>query len=231
MHKLADGLVMCSFCKSLFPLSRLSPKPVWIFFPYLGPSNWSGICSTGKRQSPIDIKSTEVTFDKGLGEFTLKNYDRKLNKTFTGSNTGYAFGLSFPAGVYNVSGGGLNGVYTTVQFHLHYGPNDTVGSEHIVDGEHYAAEVSACEQISAFTCSSLCPFVIKHFLSTVYLLCHFVSICCPYKHLERLCSSFIDFRVLIRNNYHSVSRQWYLFPQQSRTMIMIQRDLSSRFLA
>ena len=151
MHKLADGLVMCSFCKSLFPLSRLSPKPVWIFFPYLGPSNWSGICSTGKRQSPIDIKSTEVTFDKGLGEFTLKNYDRKLNKTFTGSNTGYAFGLSFPAGVYNVSGGGLNGVYTTVQFHLHYGPNDTVGSEHIVDGEHYAAEVSACEQISAFT--------------------------------------------------------------------------------
>ena len=151
MHKLADGLVMCSFRKSLFPLSRLSPKPVWIFFPYLGPSNWSGICSTGKRQSPIDIKSTEVTFDKGLGEFTLKNYDRKLNKTFTGSNTGYAFGLSFPAGVYNVSGGGLNGVYTTVQFHLHYGPNDTVGSEHIVDGEHYAAEVSACEQISAFT--------------------------------------------------------------------------------
>ena len=67
--------------------------------------------------------------------------------------------------------------------------------------------------------------------STVYLLCHFVSICCPYKHLERLCSSFIDFRVLIGNNYHSVSRQWHLFPQKSRAMIMIQRDLSSRFLA
>ena len=107
-----------------------------------GPANWAGICSTGKRQSPIDIKSTEATPDKGLGEFTLKNYDRKLNKTFTGSNTGYAFGISFPERVYNVSGGGLNGVYTTVQFHFHYGPNDTVGSEHIVDGEHYAAEVS-----------------------------------------------------------------------------------------
>ena len=62
--------------------------------------------------------------------------------------------MSFPAGVYNVSGGGLNDVYTTVQFHFHYGPNDTVGSEHIVDGEHYAAEVS--EQIldlkKAFSC-------------------------------------------------------------------------------
>ena len=50
--------------------------------------------------------------------------------------------MAFPDRVYNVSGGGLNGVYTTVQFHFHYGPNDTVGSEHIVDGEHYAAEVS-----------------------------------------------------------------------------------------
>ena len=53
--------------------------------------------------------------------------------------------MLFPARVYNVSGGGLSDVYTTVQFHFHYGPNDTVGSEHIVDGEHYAAEVS--EQI------------------------------------------------------------------------------------
>ena len=49
--------------------------------------------------------------------------------------------MQFPAGVYNVSGGGLKDVYTTVQFHFHYGPNNTVGSEHIVDGEHYAAEV------------------------------------------------------------------------------------------
>ena len=59
--------------------------------------------------------------------------------------------MSFPAGVYNVSGGGLKDVYTTVQFHFHYGPNNTVGSEHIVDGEHYAAEVSkwVSEQMSA----------------------------------------------------------------------------------
>ena len=81
--------------------------------------------------------------------FTLKNYDRKLNKTFTGSNNGHSLGVSFPSGVYNVSGGGLSDVYTTVQFHFHYGPNDTVGSEHIVDGEHYAAEVS--EQRRALT--------------------------------------------------------------------------------
>ena len=114
-----------------------------IFHFILGPGNWAGVCSTGKRQSPIDIKSSETTHDTGLGSFTLKNYDRKLNKTFTGSNNGHSLGMSFPEGVYNVSGGGLKDVYTTAQFHFHYGPNNTVGSEHIVDGEHYAAEVSA----------------------------------------------------------------------------------------
>ena len=50
--------------------------------------------------------------------------------------------MSFPPRVYNVSGGGLNGVYTTVQFHFHWGANNNVGSEHTVDGKEYAAEVS-----------------------------------------------------------------------------------------
>jgi len=123
--------------------SHLAFSQAWTYIPnaLLGPANWAGICSTGKRQSPIDIKSSETTLDTSLGAFTLKNYDRKLNKTFTGSNNGYSLGMSFPAGVYNVSGGGLNDVYTTVQFHFHYGPNNTVGSEHVVDGEHYAAEL------------------------------------------------------------------------------------------
>ena len=113
-----------------------------------GPDNWGGVCSTGRKQSPIDIKKTETVFDKGLGAFQLTNYDRKLNKTFRGFNSGYALELAFPAGVYNVSGGGLPGVYTTVQFHFHYGPNNSVGSEHTVNGEQFAAEVSHCRRSS-----------------------------------------------------------------------------------
>ena len=49
--------------------------------------------------------------------------------------------MTFPARVYNVSGGGLTGVYTTVQFHFHWGPDNSVGSEHTVNGKEYAAEV------------------------------------------------------------------------------------------
>ena len=118
-------------------------KPYDIVIAFIpGPHNWQEACSTGKRQSPIDIETAKVFVDKELGTFTLKNYNKTLNKTFTASNNGHALEMSFPPRVYNVSGGGLNGVYTTVQFHFHWGANNNVGSEHTVDGKEYAAEVS-----------------------------------------------------------------------------------------
>jgi len=92
-----------------------------------------------------------------LGTFTLKNYNKILDVTFTGSNNGHALEMTFPARVYNVSGGGLTGVYTTVQFHFHWGPDNSVGSEHTVNGKEYAAEVrerkrsfSACHGLSLY---------------------------------------------------------------------------------
>ena len=41
----------------------------------------------------------------------------------------------------SVAGGGLDGRYYAAQFHFHWGSNDSVGSEHIVDGINYPAEV------------------------------------------------------------------------------------------
>ena len=49
--------------------------------------------------------------------------------------------------IYNVSGGGLPGVYTTVQFHLHWGSNNNKGSEHTMDGLMYPAEVCYLENM------------------------------------------------------------------------------------
>lgn len=107
-----------------------------------GPQNWKEDCSTGKRQSPIDIETAKTVMDKEMGTFTLVNYNKTLNKTFRATNNGHALEMGFPGRAYNVSGGGLNGVYTTVQFHFHWGANNTVGSEHFVNGKEYAAEVS-----------------------------------------------------------------------------------------
>lgn len=51
-------------------------------------------------------------------------------------------------------GGPLTGSYRLRQFHLHWGSADDHGSEHVVDGVKYAAEVSQhmCAHDSEFSC-------------------------------------------------------------------------------
>lgn len=105
-----------------------------------GPSHWPGVCQTGEKQSPIDIKG--ATQDKALGPFTLTNYDTKNNDSnFTVFNDGHGFKVAFPAKFYNVTAGGLPGTFTTAQFHIHWGKVDGRGSEHTVDEKEYAAEL------------------------------------------------------------------------------------------
>lgn len=40
-----------------------------------------------------------------------------------------------------ISGGGLKHVYSTLQFHFHWGSGDSDGSEHTVDSHRYPMEV------------------------------------------------------------------------------------------
>ena len=116
-----------------------------------GPANWTGDCKTGKRQSPIDIKSAEAVYDKDLGEFELTNYNKKLPLNFTVENNGHAMVVSLGGGDYFVSGGGLGGSYKTVQFHLHWGPDEKAGSEHEMNGRAYPAEVRGARNLVPFT--------------------------------------------------------------------------------
>ena len=114
-----------------------------------GPGNWTGTCKNGTRQSPIAIKSAETKYEK-LGNFTLKNYDSTPMVEFTVKNNGHGFAISgFPANNYEVSGGGLGYVYTTAQFHLHWGSDNTRGSEHTLDGNQFAAEVSEWKTLAS----------------------------------------------------------------------------------
>lgn len=52
-------------------------------------------------------------------------------------------------------GGPLTGTYRLRQFHLHWGAADDHGSEHMVDGVRYAAEVSQQVGIPGSELSSL----------------------------------------------------------------------------
>lgn len=40
-----------------------------------------------------------------------------------------------------ITGGPLNHHYKLIQFHAHWGKDCHCGSEHIIDGKHYSAEV------------------------------------------------------------------------------------------
>ena len=136
------------FFTSLFFKSYKYPQ-ILLYVP--GPANWTGVCKTGKRQSPIDIKSAEAVYDKALGEFELKNYDKQLDLNFTVLNNGHGMVVSLGGGDYVVSGGGLDGSYKTVLFILHWGPDEDKGSEHVVNGKAYPAEVRGARNLLPFT--------------------------------------------------------------------------------
>jgi len=108
-----------------------------------GPDHWAGICGSGSRQSPINIDTSTTKYGAGLSaEWNLVNYDNNTGGNFTGSNAGgHTLKVSFDANYYKVSGGGLTGTYTTVQFHLHWGSTNTRGSEHTLDGHQFPAEI------------------------------------------------------------------------------------------
>ena len=86
-------------------------------------------------------------YDSALDALILTGYSTKPAVNFTAKNSGYTLKVGFPSYLYNVSGGGLPGTYTTVQLHLHWGSVNSKGSEHAVDGELYPAEVCMYRKI------------------------------------------------------------------------------------
>lgn len=141
---MAKFLLMVVVCFAAVS-DTLAAAPTWSYDDSVKePKLWGEVSQNcnDQSQSPIDIKSAYAEHDSGLGEFTLDNYNTKPSGVdFTTENKGYTLQVSFPGSVYYVRGGGLPGNYTTVQFHLHWGSNNSIGSEHAVDSKLYAAEI------------------------------------------------------------------------------------------
>ncbi|XP_033466762.1 uncharacterized protein LOC117246865 [Epinephelus lanceolatus] len=108
------------------------------------PSHWgdiSGAFCGGQRQSPVNIIPSLAQTDPQLHNFTFVNFSSPHTlKSIT--NTGKTVKCILEENQVEVSGGGLNGTYSTVQFHFHWGDTEHhPGSEHMIDGHRYPMEM------------------------------------------------------------------------------------------
>ena len=106
-------------------------------------NGWSGICKTGKKQSPIDIM-TKDTIGATFSPFEFRNYDQELNLEVTNKKHSIKFQIpSFNAKITppHFHGAGFEDNYQFLQGHFHWGSDNDHGSEHGVDGGFAPMEV------------------------------------------------------------------------------------------
>ncbi|KAM7158352.1 carbonic anhydrase 12 isoform 2-T2 [Molossus nigricans] len=93
----------------------------------------------GLMQSPIDLHGDILQYNASLVPLEFQGYNVSANEQFTLINDGHSVKLELPAGLHIQ---GLPSRYSAKQLHLHWGnQNDPHGSEHIVGGKHFAAEL------------------------------------------------------------------------------------------
>ncbi|NXL91973.1 CAH4 anhydrase, partial [Alectura lathami] len=113
------------------------------------PLHWyteSAACK-GDKQSPINIVTKRVIYDKSLEPLYFEGYDVKGTAKWKIENNGHTGKcLKVTLGTSpKIGGGGLRRKYKAVEFHLHWGIQDAQyyfpGSEHSIDGEKEAMEL------------------------------------------------------------------------------------------
>ncbi|KFZ62781.1 Carbonic anhydrase 4, partial [Podiceps cristatus] len=114
-----------------------------------GPRQWHLIDVTckGIKQSPINIVTKNVVYDKSLKPLNFEGYDVKGSSKWNIENNGHA-GKYFKVALSTspkIGGGGLRRKYKAIEFHLHWGVEGVQqyfpGSEHSIDGEKQAMEL------------------------------------------------------------------------------------------
>jgi carbonic anhydrase len=113
----------------------------WGYCKSNGPDTWANTveAARGTHQSPIDIIPEEAKYDKEL-------HDKPLQISYTPANArkllnnGPSIQVTYDEAGSSLEGGPLEGTYKVAQFHFHWGKADETGSEHAINGKHFAAE-------------------------------------------------------------------------------------------
>ncbi|XP_046741067.1 carbonic anhydrase 7-like isoform X2 [Diprion similis] len=136
-----DGMTI----KNLSPIKPKQPAGGTSHFSYSHPEQWSldsPECS-GRLQSPVNLESNKlVALDVPPSLIWTGYWNPPQNLTIT--DTGHSVQLSGSwqeAMTPFISGGPLTGDYVFSQLHFHWGPRDSVGSEHTIDNKSFPMEM------------------------------------------------------------------------------------------
>ncbi|XP_010020524.1 PREDICTED: carbonic anhydrase 4, partial [Nestor notabilis] len=98
----------------------------------------------GNKQSPINIVTKNVIYNKNLKPLNFEGYDVKESSKWNIENNGHTVKVALSSSP-KIGGGGLGRKYKAIEFHLHWGVLDMQtylpGSEHSIDGEKEAMEL------------------------------------------------------------------------------------------
>ncbi|XP_076460414.1 carbonic anhydrase 2-like isoform X2 [Babylonia areolata] len=115
----------------------------WGYTGKYGVDRWADLfpeCN-GTSQSPVDIVTASQIPDNSLTAFTFMNFDTVEDIQWVLQNNGHSAQVTYSDGNLLVGGGGLGSRYKVVQFHFHWGANNSVGSEHTIDGQPFPMEM------------------------------------------------------------------------------------------
>ncbi|CAD6185223.1 unnamed protein product [Caenorhabditis auriculariae] len=107
-----------------------------------GPTQWPN----GLRQSPVNIDLSNVVFHETNDGIKFVNYDHVLRGELVNNGHSVQLKPELYGEAPEIYGGGLDQVYRLVQYHFHWGSNCCEGSEHLIDGKSYPAELHLVHQ-------------------------------------------------------------------------------------
>jgi len=146
MSQSTHALVTLTLATFASHVSAVNWLEWWTYDGISGPSFWGlinpewSLCNQGLRQSPIDIRPSELLHDPGLQEFSLTPNKVKGRVINTGHTVTFQVD-SDDSHLVNISGGSLSYNYQVTTVVLHWGEGEQGGSEHSIGGHHAALEV------------------------------------------------------------------------------------------
>ena len=102
------------------------------YINYSAQNTWPGVCTTGKKQSPINVITSNVQCNAYLTPLALNNaYYQQISGTL--ENNGHSVKFK-PTSSVNAIMTTPVGYYKLDSFHMHWGAGQGKGSEHLVNG-------------------------------------------------------------------------------------------------